>query len=289
MDHSDRLAGYAKTVNSSLEQLMSLNNGRVSDAMRYSLLSGGKRTRASLTLAVCEMLGGDMDSALLAADAIEMLHCYSLIHDDLPCMDDDDYRRGQLSCHKQFDEATAVLAGDALLTQAFVTLSGIGSAEVSRKCTALLSRAAGFEGMILGQELDIRGVDTGSDPVPQLDLINRNKTGRLITASVLMGAACAGIFEGKVFDALEKYTDGIGLVFQIVDDVLDVTSSLEELGKKTGSDESNGKVTYCSAFGVEGAMERARSLTDECIRALDGAGDCGFLVWYAEELLNRKK
>lgn len=289
MDFSAKLSGFAEKVNASLAKELSLDNGMVSSAMRYSLLSGGKRTRASLTLAVCEMLGGDMDSALLAADAIEMLHCYSLIHDDLPCMDDDDFRRGQPSCHIKFGEATAVLAGDALLTQAFLTLSKIEDAEISRRCSALLSKAAGFEGMILGQELDIRGVDAGMDMAPQLDLINRNKTGRLITASILMGAVCAGVCEGRTYDALERYGDGIGLVFQIVDDVLDVTSSLEELGKMTGSDEMNEKATYCSVFGVEGAMERAGKVTDDCIRALDEVDGSGFLAWYAEELLNRNR
>ena len=289
MDYRDKLKGYAEAVNRSLADEVSTDNGEVSRAMRYSLLSGGKRTRASLVLAVCEMLGGDMDAALLAADAVEMLHCYSLIHDDLPCMDDDDYRRGQPSCHRQFGEATAMLAGDALLTNAFFTLSKIDDAEMSRSCARLLSEAAGFKGMILGQELDLRGVDTENDITGQLDRINRNKTGRLITASILMGAVCSGAGSGRTYEALERYGDGIGLVFQIVDDVLDVTSSLEELGKNTGSDADNNKVTYCSVYGAEGAMKRAAEVTNECIRALEDVENSGFLEWYAEELLNRKK
>jgi Geranylgeranyl pyrophosphate synthase len=284
-----KLAGYAELVNASLREETQLDNGVVSEAMRYSLLSGGKRTRACLTLAVCDMLGGDRRSALLAADAIEMLHCYSLIHDDLPCMDDDDYRRGQLSCHKKYGEATAMLAGDALLTLAFRTLSRIEDAEISRRCTALLSEAAGFNGMILGQELDLKGVDAGKEISAQLDRINENKTGKLITVSLLMGAVCSGISSGDIYDALERYGKGIGLVFQIVDDVLDVTSSLEELGKKTGSDEANSKLTYCSVYGAEGAMSRAEEITAGCIEALGGIGDSEFLEWYANDLLHRNK
>ena len=289
MDYRDKLKEYVETVNRSLKEKVSTDNGTVSRAMRYSLLSGGKRTRASLVLAVCEMLGGDREAALLAADAVEMLHCYSLIHDDLPCMDDDDYRRGQPSCHKQFGEATAMLAGDALLTHAFRTLSGIDDPEVSKACTELLSQAAGFEGMILGQELDLKGVETDLDIQSQLDMINKNKTGRLITASLLMGAVCSGVRKGIEYDAIERYGDGIGLVFQIVDDVLDVTSSLEELGKATGSDETNNKVTYCSVYGVDGAMERASQITSECIKALDEVNNSGFLEWYAKELLRRDR
>lgn len=289
MDYRDKLKEYVETVNGSLKEELYEDNGTVSKAMRYSLLSGGKRTRASLTLAVCDMFGGNMEAALLAADAVEMLHCYSLIHDDLPCMDDDDYRRGQLSCHKQFGEATAMLAGDALLTHAFFTLSKIRDPEVSRTCSKLLSEAAGFGGMILGQELDLRGVDESADIQSQLDLINRNKTGRLITASLLMGAVCSGVSSGEQYDAIERYGNGIGLVFQIVDDVLDVTSSLEELGKATGSDENNNKVTYCTVFGVDGAMERASRITSDCIKALDIVNNSGFLEWYAKELLRRDR
>ena len=289
MEFSSALAGYAELVNASLREETALDNGIVSEAMRYSLLSGGKRTRACLTLAVCDMLGGDMQSAVLAADAIEMLHCYSLIHDDLPCMDNDDYRRGQLSCHRKYGEATAMLAGDALLTLSFRTLSKIRDAEVSRKCTELLSSAAGFEGMILGQELDLKGVDEDAEISAQLDRINENKTGKMITVSLLMGAVCSGISSGKTYDALEKYGRGTGLVFQIVDDVLDVTSSLEELGKKTGSDEANSKQTYCSVYGAEGAMRRAEEITSESLKALDGIDNSGFLEWYANDLLHRSR
>ena len=143
--------------------------------------------------------------------------------------------------------------------------------------------------MILGQELDLRGVDESADIQSQLDLINRNKTGRLITASLLMGAVCSGVSSGEQYDAIERYGNGIGLVFQIVDDVLDVTSSLEELGKATGSDENNNKVTYCTVFGVDGAMERASRITSDCIKALDVVNNSGFLEWYAKELLRRDR
>ena len=289
MEFRGKLEGYAELVNRSLREETAADNGIVSEAMRYSLLSGGKRTRACLALAVCEMLGGDMQSALLAADAIEMVHCYSLIHDDMPCMDNDDYRRGQLSCHQKFGEATAMLAGDALLTLAFRTLARIGDAEMSRRCAELLSDAAGFEGMILGQELDLRGVDEDGDISVQLDRINENKTGRMITVSLLMGAVCSGTGSGKTYEALERYGRGIGLVFQIVDDVLDVTSSLEELGKKTGSDEANNKQTYCSVYGAEGALRRAEEITSQCVKALEDIDGSGFLEWYANDLLHRSR
>jgi len=283
------LSSYAETVNESLSKITEGDKGTVNEAMRYSLLSGGKRTRASLILSVCEMLHGDSEAALLAADAVEMLHCYSLIHDDLPCMDDDDYRRGQLSCHKKYGEATAMLAGDALLTNAFNVLSMIEDPVASQKCVALLAEAAGHRGMILGQELDLAGIDVNREVSAQLDRINRYKTGKLITVSLLLGAVCSGVYDGPVFEALRAYGERIGLVFQIVDDVLDVTSSLEELGKMTGSDAQNDKATYCSVYGVDGAMERARELTDECVSILEDIENSDFLEWYAYDLLNRTK
>ena len=288
MDFSRQFDEYVEKINQELE-LSITKNGTVSEAMIYSLLSGGKRIRGSLVLAVCEMLEGDIPASLKAACSVEMLHCYSLIHDDLPCMDDDDFRRGKPSCHKQYDVATALLAGDALLTEAFSQLSHIADPEISVKCSSLLSSAAGYQGMILGQELDLQGIDTEKEISSQLDRINSNKTGKLLTSSILMGAVCAGHHEGYIFDALREYGDNIGLVFQIIDDVLDVTSNLDVLGKMAGSDANNNKVTYCSVYGVDESKRIAEELTDECIAKIRTIDNSGYLEWFAKTLLNRDR
>ena len=195
---------------------------RISQAARYSLLGGGKRVRAVLVLAACELSGGNVDAAADYAAALEMLHCYSLIHDDMPCMDNDDMRRGRPSCHKQYDEATALLAADALVTAAFEAVANAPLSASSRvRTAAILAKAAGARGMLYGQELDKR-FETETASEEQLLELHRHKTGALILAAVQMGCAAA-----DAPDARE-----IGLVFQIVDEVLDVTSSTETLGKR---------------------------------------------------------
>ena len=288
MDHSRRFGTYVKSINDALNACIE-SDSKVSQAMRYSLLSGGKRIRGSLVLAICDILGGEYDAALNAACAVEMLHCYSLIHDDLPCMDNDDFRRGMPSCHKKYGEATALLAGDGLLTEAFRQLSTISKPQIAVDCISLLSFAAGYKGMILGQELDLQGIDLDREVSSQLDRINNNKTGKLITCSVLMGAACSGCTDSVTHEILKEYGDTIGLVFQIIDDVLDVTSSLEILGKNTGSDIQNNKITYCSVYGIEESRKIAADLNEKCMIKIRTIDKSGYLEWFAKTMLNRNK
>ena len=289
MTHQDKLNSYKMFTDSALHIAVKLEPGVVGEALRYSLLGGGKRVRACLALAACEMLCGDAARAIEAACAVEMLHCYSLIHDDLPCMDDDDFRRGKPSCHKAYGEATALLAGDSLLTKAFEQLGEIIDVDAAYRCVQLLSKAAGGRGMIYGQELDIAGAASAQDVRAALDQINSLKTGCLIEAAVLMGAACAGCADDETLAALSVYARNIGLVFQIVDDVLDETATLEQLGKLTGSDKNNDKVTYASLLGVSAAMQAAEELTEQACNVLLPFGDrAAFLTQFAKQLLCRK-
>ena len=258
-------------------------------AARYSLLGGGKRIRAVLTVAVCDMLHGNMDCAADFSAAVEMLHCYSLIHDDLPCMDDDDMRRGKPSCHKAFGEATALLAGDVLLTEAFETIaSAPGSAEIRVRAAKELSHGAGSVGMVWGQELDLK-----HEIVPateeQLRQIHHGKTGALINAAVQMGAASA-LADSATCAVLEQYAYDLGLVFQIVDDVLDVTGSEAELGKPIGSDASNDKTTFVTLYGTDGAMALAEQINRAACAEMEKAfgARAAFLVELAETLLHRR-
>lgn len=261
----------------------------VGRAARYSLLGGGKRIRGVLVLAVCEMLGGDLPGAADLAAAVEMLHCYSLIHDDLPCMDNDDLRRGRPSCHKAFGEATALLAGDLLLTGAFEAVANARLPEKARvQAAAALGRGAGGRGMVWGQELDLK-YETTAATEEQLREIHRNKTGALINAAVQMGAAAADACAGDR-SALEQYAFDLGLVFQIVDDVLDVTGSEAELGKPIGSDAENGKTTFVTLYGTQGAMRLARQINERnCERMERQFGEkAQFLILMAQALLNRR-
>lgn len=262
---------------------------KVCKAARYSLLAGGKRVRAVLCMAVCDMLGGDLKTAAHFACAVEMLHCYSLIHDDLPCMDNDDFRRGRPSCHKAYDEATALLAGDVLLTEAFEVISSVEtSAEIRSRAIMALSSGAGSKGMIWGQELDLR-YENQTIGIEELRLIHRNKTGALINAAVQMGVAAAN---GTVQDEKQlcQYAFDLGVVFQIVDDVLDVLATREELGKPIGSDQENGKTTYYTLYGADGAMKLAGEINHQlCKRLKQAYGENSeFLVTLAENLLKRR-
>ena len=292
MDYKAQYQNYLSHSSSALEYACStffpesLGGCR---APRYSLLGGGKRIRAVLVLSVCDMLGGDMDAAGHFAAAVEMLHCYSLIHDDLPCMDNDDLRRGRPSCHKAFGEATAMLAGDVLLTEAFEAIANApASAQACVRAVQALGAGAGSRGMVYGQELDLK-YEALAATEEQLRLIHRNKTGALINAAVQMGAAAAEADEKKC-RALADYAYGIGLVFQIVDDVLDVTSTSEQLGKPTGSDSSNGKTTFATLYGAQGAMELARKLNDDACTGLrrNFGAKSEFLEQLAQQLLTRK-
>lgn len=232
--------------------------GRVVEAARYSLMAGGKRIRPVLLLATTGMLGGDPADAMPFAAALEMIHTYSLIHDDLPCMDDDDLRRGRPTCHVVFGEAIAVLAGDALLNRAFelVHFHGERFGAAGWQAARLLSRASGSFGMIGGQALDIEaeGCEIGAEA---LEAIHIRKTGALLKAPVLMAAALAGCGEERTA-RLDRYAAAIGLAFQIRDDILDVTSTPAELGKTPGKDARDHKTTYVSLHGLAGAHQRLR-------------------------------
>ena len=259
------------------------------DAMEYSLLAGVKRLRPILTLEFCRICGRDWKKAVPFAAAIEMIHTYSLIHDDLPCMDNDDLRRGRPSCHKAFDEATAMLAGDVFLTEAFEVIANApADADVCVRAAAALSAGAGSRGMVYGQELDLK-YEALAATEEQLRLIHRNKTGALINAAIQMGAAAARADDAQC-RALEHYAYGLGLVFQIVDDVLDVTSTPEQLGKPIGSDSENGKTTFVTLYGAEGAMQLAQDLNNETCAELrrNFGSKAAFLEQLAQQLLVRK-
>ena len=267
-----------------------LPEGRaICDAARYSLLGGGKRIRAVLTLAACELCTGSAEPALDYACALEMLHCYSLIHDDLPCMDNDDFRRGRPSCHKQYGEATALLAADALVTAAFEVVANAALSPASRaEAAAVLAKAGGARGMLYGQELD-KHFETVKASESELLQLHAHKTGALIVAAVELGCAAAGE-TGAKREALCRYAAEIGLVFQIVDDMLDVTSTTQELGKPVGSDAENDKTTFITLYGLQGAGEKARAHNDTALAALEPLGEnAEFLRILAQELLTRKK
>lgn len=261
---------------------------KVLEAMRYSLEAGGKRIRPLLVLAFCRACGGDVQKALKPALAIEMIHTYSLIHDDLPAMDDDDYRRGRLSCHKAFDEATAILAGDALNVLPFELLSTDTTlpAETRVSLIAELANAAGAEGMIGGQVIDIAN-ETRTD-VDQNNLVNMyaHKTGALIRVACTMGCMVAGAND-KMLTAATEYAQRLGLAFQIVDDILDVTGTPELLGKPIGSDAAHHKTTFVTLLGLEGAKAEASRLTEEALRLLEDIPEHQFLTEMTEALLNR--
>ena len=233
-------------VEAELERLYTSEGGNASklyEAMRYSLLSGGKRVRASLCLEVCRMLGGKIEAALPFASAIEMIHTYSLIHDDLPCMDDDDMRRGKPTSHKVYGEAVATLAGDALLTDAFsvCAMNPYVSGDCAATAVALLSGAAGSFGMVKGQMIDIFGE---SNPLTEKELVelHMGKTGAMICVSVQLGCLAAGLRpDDPTVEKLTAFAQNIGLVFQIIDDILDVTSTNEALGKSIGADKNKNK------------------------------------------------
>jgi geranylgeranyl diphosphate synthase type II len=251
--------------------------GQLFEAMRYSLLAGGKRLRPVLALAACEAVGGRLESAMGFACAIEMIHTYSLIHDDLPCMDDDDLRRGRPTNHKLYGEAIATLAGDALLTDAFWILAKSGAASPSVAPAALLAtvaelaHAAGSAGMVAGQAIDLLG-EGRTMTVEELEYLHRRKTGALFIAAVRGGARLGGATEVQL-EALEPYARALGLAFQVIDDILDVEASTEQMGKRTGKDVAHGKNTYPGLIGLDKSWELARDLERRAHHALDGFDD----------------
>lgn len=259
------------------------------EAEAYSLLGGGKRIRPFLVLEFCKLFGGREEAAMPFAAALEMIHTYSLIHDDLPCMDDDDYRRGRPTSHKKFGEAMAVLAGDALLTGAFgvAASNSAVSPENCLEAVRILSSAAGDKGMIGGQVLDILGESKASLTLDELKRLQSLKTGALIRAAAKLGCLAAGKGAGSPEAiAADRYADGIGLTFQIVDDVLDVVGDASLLGKQTGADSKKNKITFMSVYSPKEAMAYARRLTDEAVAAIseyEGAETLRDLAYYLLE------
>jgi len=242
------------------------------ESMQYSVAAGGKRLRPMLVLLSCEACGGDIEQALPAAAAIELVHTYSLIHDDLPAMDDDDLRRGQPTNHVKFGEATAILAGDGLLTLAFEIVAGLTIApDRVVACIRELASGSGAEGMVGGQQADLEAETGGITSVDHLESIHRRKTGRLIGAALRMGGRIAGATDDRL-SALTRYGDDIGLAFQIADDLLDLTSTPETLGKGVQKDAGRNKLTYPGLLGVEESQRRAEALTDDAISAIRDAG-----------------
>lgn len=245
----------------------------VHKAMRYSIFAGGKRVRPILMLAACQAVGGNTERAIPAACAMEMIHTYSLIHDDLPAMDDDDFRRGNPTNHKVFGEAIAILAGDALLTEAFKLTSdprfAFGCDAVARLSVIHeIATCAGSYGMVGGQVVDMESEGKPDVDLPTVQYIHTHKTGALIKASVVAGALLGGA-DGKSLAAITRYGEAAGLAFQIADDILDIEGTTEEIGKDAGSDQARGKATYPAVIGLAAAREEARNMMDEAMRALE--------------------
>ncbi|MBQ7357109.1 MAG: polyprenyl synthetase family protein [Clostridia bacterium] len=265
--------------------------GGLTEAQRYSLLSGGKRIRPCLCIEACKMFGGDMKAALPFAAAIEMVHNYSLIHDDLPCMDDDDLRRGKPTTHKVYGEAVAVLAGDGLLTDAFLecAMNPYVSGDCAAVAVSLLSAATGSRGMIRGQAIDMYG-ETHELTLEQLIELHVGKTGALICAAVQLGCLAAGIApDDEKMNDMTAVSTQIGLAFQIIDDVLDVTSTAETLGKPIGSDKEQNKTTFLRFFTVEQALAYAKQCTDTAVSILEKYENSDRLIAIAQLLCSREK
>lgn len=272
---SDALSSSQARVDRVLDEWLPSKNKaptRLHDAMRYSIFNGGKRVRPALVYLTGIALGIPLEHLDAQAAAVEMIHAYSLIHDDLPAMDDDDLRRGQPTCHRAFDEATAILAGDALQALAFTALVRHSKLGEDRPRTVLdmvdlLADSAGAGGMVAGQVIDMESMGKEIS-VEELEVMHAHKTGALIRASVLLGAIASPNLSEQDRDALERYAKAIGLAFQVHDDVLDVIGSTEELGKRQGNDEELGKSTYTSLLGLEAAKKLEAELVDQAITAI---------------------
>jgi len=274
----DRLAEEAERIKRALDRVLTAPDEPsrgLYEAMRYMALEGGKKFRPALSLLVAEACGGPADAAMPAAVAVEMVHTYSLIHDDLPAMDNDDLRHGKPSCHKAFGEAMAILAGDALLTEAFAVLvTQVPDAAVAKRLVAELAGAAGATGMVGGQVADLKAERQGTGDERTLAIIHRRKTARLLEAAVVMGAISVGA--GEHYErSLRDYGGHLGLAFQIADDILDAAGTTEVLGKTAGKDAAAGKLTYVTCYGPAAARQRARAEADRAVDALSGFGHEG--------------
>jgi geranylgeranyl diphosphate synthase type II len=287
---------YIREIETALERYLpegEYEEQKLIDAVRYSLHLKGKRVRPSLTIAFAELCGGTVEMAMPFACAVEMVHTYSLIHDDLPCMDNDDFRRGKPSNHKVYGEDIALLAGDALQSIAYETMlsdeaiATVGG-ERAAKAARILANRSGLLGMVGGQVIDL-SLEHRTVGAEIVQLMEEKKTACLIEAACMMGCVVAGAAEEQI-KAAERYAHAIGLAFQIVDDILDVTSTAEELGKPIGSDAENEKNTFMSLLGIDRCREMVAELTEEAIRALDAFdGDTADLKDFAIQLANRKK
>ena len=288
------LDGYIDLINSELDKYRSSEikscglQKEIAEAMWYTLSAGGKRVRAVFVMEFCKECGGDINNALAAACAIEMIHAFSLIHDDLPCMDNDDYRRGKPSCHKAFDEATALLAGDALQNKAFEIIVNDNrlSDQVKVRLIKCLSKAVGVQGMIGGQVIDTNCQAKLTTSESLLEMYNM-KTGALIMAACEMGCICAEAYDKT--ESARKFGENIGLAFQIVDDILDISGDEKELGKPIGSDALNEKNTVASLLGLQKAQCYAEKLTNDAMEQLSAFENNGFLKEIGTYLMKRKK
>lgn len=261
----------------------------VTDAMRYSAMAGGKRIRPFIVTEFCKLFGGEVCSALELACALECVHTYSLIHDDLPCMDNDDLRRGKPTCHKVYGEEFALLAGDALLTYAFEIIADAKglSDKAKLKAVKLLSNLAGVYGMVGGQTIDLESEGKSID-INKLIKLHSLKTGALMRCAALMGAAAAGADE-KECEAADKYAKAVGLAFQITDDILDVIADEKELGKPIGSDAQNGKVTFLTFMSINEAREYAARTAQDAKESISGIERNEILTSLADYIVNRNK
>ncbi len=293
-EFEEQLHRDIEEIQGALEEWVPSSNAAyavVFEAMRYSLQAGGKRMRSVLVLEFCRAFGGDIRETLPFACAIEMIHTYSLIHDDLPCMDDDALRRGKPSCHIAFGEANAMLAGDALLTLAFSVMARAAAkyphkAAAALKAIEVLAGCAGPDGMIGGQVMDLAAeqAEIDGETLRQIDLL---KTSALLNAACQIGALLAGAPEAKLA-LVEQYAKKLGLAFQIVDDILDVTGDEQILGKPVGSDAKQKKNTYAGFYGIDGAKTMAEQLTDEALAVLKEIPNPDFLLELTRLLLDRR-
>lgn len=275
MSIKETLQTYQQRVDQVLDDALRQESiePRLQEAMRYALFNGGKRVRPVLVYLVNQLLSGDLADADRPAAAIESIHSYSLVHDDLPAMDDDDLRRGKPTCHIAYDEATAILAGDALQCFAFELLSAdTTTPQQSLKMIATLAKASGERGMVLGQAFDLNHVNQALT-LEQLEQMHQHKTGALLNAAIELGALSAGCADADTFARLRRYGDAIGLAFQVKDDILDIEGDTETLGKPQGSDLAHNKPTYPALLGLDGAKRKLDDLHGEAVAALQAFGD----------------
>ncbi len=280
---------FEKEINRLFPPIIDCGYESVNDAARYSLTLGGKRIRPIIVLEFCKLLGGKKEDAINFAVALEMIHTYSLIHDDLPCMDNDDMRRGKPSCHIKFGEDTALLAGDTLLTEAFGVLAKANiPSERIVKAVELLASLSGLHGMIGGQVLDLRFEAQKPTAQQIIDMYSRKTSGLLIAAATL-GCVAAGKFDNETLEKAKTYGRDLGIAFQIIDDILDCTADEKLLGKPVGSDDKNDKTTFVSIYGIDKSREIAKEYTNSAINALSSFdGDRENLLALTEYLLKRK-